>query len=158
MAITQREETIWNMIWLLVGVPIMITGIVVGARFDDYGLMIGAPLAITLILFTTRDTLLPFLERTAMFRRQKKSKPIVTLSVVSRDDPNHVGVLEVDRNPGGFHQNDRLDILSIGVARGENVEIARVYINGNSGAGTVIVRNGNFHKGQRLRVESIEVS
>lgn len=59
MATTQREETIWNMIWLLAGVPTMIAGIVVGARFDDHGLMIGAPLVVTLILFATRDTLLP---------------------------------------------------------------------------------------------------
>lgn len=59
MAISQREETIWDMVWLLAGVPEMIAGlIVVGVRLDDPGLMIGAPLAITLILFTTRNTLL----------------------------------------------------------------------------------------------------
>jgi hypothetical protein len=148
------------MIWLLAGVPVMIAGLIVGVHFDDTGLQVGTSLDIALVLFVTRDATLPLLERTMMFSRRKKSpKPTVLLSVVDSKDPKRIGLLEVDRNPNLFHENDRLNILSIASCRSaDKIEIAKVFINGGEAAGTVIVRNGNFRKGQNLRVESIDVS
>lgn len=155
MAMTQREETVWNMIWLLAGVPVMLAGLIVGVRFDDPGLQVGASLDIALVLFVTRDTTLPLLERTTMFGRQKKPRSTVLLEVVAANDPTRHGELEVIRNPDQFHEGDRLDILSMRTARGNTQAEAQVFINGRSGAGTVLVREGSFQRDQILQVKSI---
>lgn len=58
MRLARHEELIWNMLWLLVGAPAMIAGIIIGVYADDETLVIMAVLIIPVILFITRKSYL----------------------------------------------------------------------------------------------------
>lgn len=149
------EDTLWDLVWLLLGGPAMITGFTVGAQHGDKGLMIGTPLIILLIAYVTRDTLITAHERTSMFDRLKKPEHTLLLTVHDSQDPALTGTLEViSRNKASFRRGSRLSILSISQPRHNRPARARVFIDGRSSAGTVEVQSGEFSKDQVVVIDS----
>lgn len=159
------EETLTDLALLLFGGAAMTVGFVVGVRIGDKGLTIGTTLVVLLIFYTTRNTLIPLVRKDwSMFGLLKKNKTKTRatqlLSVVDQDDRSRIGMLEVER--GRFYPNDRLRIFALYTLLGSEGEGMKVFVVDEKGreirAGTVRVRNGNFTKGQRLRVESTDVT
>lgn len=156
------EDTLWDLVWLLFGGSGMAAGFMTGVRHDDTGLMIGTIAIIALIAYVTRNTLTtPLRKDWSMFGLLKKNKTTATtlLSVVDHSDCTRLGVLEVVR--GNFHQNDKLRIFALYPLKGGEGEGMKVFIvdgkGRETGAGTVVIRNGNFQENQRLLIESIDV-
>lgn len=164
-ATSYDEETLWDLIWLLFGGSAMIAGFIVGMRHDDAPLMIGTALIMTLVIpYVTRNTLTyPLRKDWPVFGLLKRNKTTATttqlLSVVDQDDSSRMGLLEVER--GRFYAGDKLRIFALYPLRGNESEGMKVFVVDDKGretrAGTLVVRNGNFTKAQRLRIESIEV-
>ena len=163
MAIWQYDEnTLWDMVWLLFGSSIMTAGFLTGARHDDAGLMIGTIMIAALIAYVTRGTLTtPLRKDWSVFGLFKKNKTAATtlLSVADHNNCTRLGVLEVVR--GNFHRNDKLRIFALYPLLGGDGEGMKVFVvdekGRETGAGTVVVRNGNFQENQRLLIESIDV-
>lgn len=158
------EEVLWNLAWLLFGCPIMFAGLSVGAQNGDRFLVAGTLLVTTLIVGITRNTLSYLLRKAwSMFSMFKKNKTATKtlLSVVDQNDMNRLGLLEVVR--GQFSPNDKLQILDLyplgGQLKAEGMKVFIVSEKGReTGAGTLVVRNGNFEKNRLLRIESIDVT
>lgn len=158
------EETLTDLAFLLFGGATMTAGFIVGIRIGDKGLVIGTALVVLLIFYTSRNTLIPLLRKdrsvlSLLKKNKKKARAVQLLSVVDQDNRNRIGLLEVER--GRFYPNDRLRIFALYSVRGSEGEGMKIFVVDDKGreirAGTVRVRNGNFTKGQRLRVESTEV-
>ena len=157
------EETLTDLALLLFGGAIMAAGFIVGIRIGDKGLVIGTTLVVLLIFYTARNTLTLLLRKDppvpGLLKKNKTKAPLL-LSVVDQDDRSRIGILEVER--GRFYPNDRLRIFALYSVRGSEGEGMKVFVVDEKGreirAGTVRIRNGNFTKGQRLRVESTEVT
>lgn len=167
MAAKQRsinEDTLWNLIWLLFGGSAMAAGFQVGYLHGDMALMIGTVLISVLISCITSKTMTLLPRKVwymfGLFKKNKTAPSTTLLSVIDQKDHTRLGVLEVVR--GQFHANDRLNILDLyplrGQREGEGMTVFVVNEKGReTGAGTVVIRNGNFRKDQQLRVESVDV-